>query len=97
ETWRRKHYFGAAATGASMKCNWRPSRSSKPRNGWKSIVSFGKDRSIVWPLIWKKQTTLWPGKEKNNHVSGLLRQSRFGRNWRDFERRVDDVRAHAIS
>src|SRR5438552_15866481 len=81
--------------GASTKCNWKPNRCNRPRNGWRSIASSGRDRSIVWPSIWKKQTK--PRKEINNHVSRLLRQSRFDRNWRDFERGVDDARAREIS
>ncbi len=36
-------------------------------------------------------------KEISNHVSRMLRQSRFGRNRRDFEWRVDHTRALEIS
>src|SRR5216110_967582 len=38
---------------------------------------FGKARSIAWPPTWKKRTSR--RKEISNHVSRMLRQSRFGR------------------
>src|SRR5437667_10102432 len=85
--------FAVGVTAAFMKFNWMRSRSSKPQNGSRNIASSGKARSTAWLSIWKKQTKLWPRKEISNHVSRMLRQSRFGRNRRDFEWRVDHTRA----
>ncbi len=93
----RPHAMSLPAVSKFMKCNWTRSRSSKPQNGSRNIASSGKARSTAWLSIWKKQTKLWPRKEISNHVSRMLRQSRFGRNRRDFEWRVDHTRALEIS